>query len=326
MRALVTGCAGFVGSHLTEALLDRGASVVGIDCFNDNYMRAHKLRNLRHVADWDGFEFVPVDLARGDLEELVVDHDVIFHLAAEPGVRSSWGVRYERYLRNNVLATQHILEALRRTPETRLIHASSSSVYGEAELRPTPEEAPTKPLSPYGQTKLAAEQLCALYRANYGLDTVSLRYFTVFGPRQRPDMGFHVFCRAAILDEPLSLFGDGTQTRDFTYVRDVVDATLAASTCPLGDDRVFNIGGGTVHSIRDVLSEVEAISGKRLDVHYADRGQGEVRDTAADTSKAREQLDFAPRGTLRDGLLAQYEWLLAWAERDPGALQASSRL
>ncbi len=309
MRALVTGCAGFIGSQVTEALLTRGDEVVGVDCFNDNYGRPQKLRNLRHFYDWDDFEFVPVDLARGDLEALTADRDAVFHLAAEPGVRSSWGTRYAQYVQNNVIATQHLLEALKERDDVRLVNASSSSVYGDAEQRPTPETAPVQPMSPYGQTKLAAEHLCSLYTANYGLDAVSLRYFTVFGPRQRPDMAFNIFCRAAIEGRPITVFGDGRQTRDFSYVGDVVTATVDAATVPLTDHRVFNIGGGTPASIREVLEMIETLAGKSLAVDYLDQERGDVRDTAADTALAREHLGFDPKTTLEDGLRAEFEWI-----------------
>jgi UDP-glucose 4-epimerase len=311
MRALVTGCAGFIGSQVTEALLARGDQVVGVDCFNDNYGRPQKLRNLRHFYDWDDFEFVPVDLARGDLEALTADRDAVFHLAAEPGVRSSWGTRYAQYVQNNVIATQHLLEALKERDDVRLVNASSSSVYGDAEQRPTPETAPVQPMSPYGQTKLAAEHLCSLYTANYGLDAVSLRYFTVFGPRQRPDMAFNIFCRAAIEGKPIRVFGDGRQTRDFSYVGDVVAATVGAASAELGDGapRVFNIGGGTPASIRDVLEMIESLAGRPLDVDYLDQELGDVRDTAADTTLARKHLGFDPQTSLQTGVQAEFEWV-----------------
>jgi UDP-glucuronate 4-epimerase len=278
MRALVTGCAGFIGSHLTELLLEEGHSVVGIDCFNDNYGRAQKLRNLRHVGDWEEFEFVPVDLSRGDLAELTADADVVYHLAAEPGVRSSWGARYLNYVNNNVIATQQL-------------------------------EAPTHPLSPYGQTKLAAEHLCSLYRANFGVDAVSLRYFTVFGPRQRPDMAFHIFCRAALENRPIRVFGDGRQSRDFTFVKDVVAATHAAGTAKLGEDRIFNVGGGSPASIREVLDLIGDVSGRRLEVHYLEKERGDVRDTEANTTRVREQLGFAPTTTVEQGIVAEFQWV-----------------
>src|SRR3954452_7117053 len=226
-HAMVTGCAGFIGSHLTEAVLRDGVNVVGIDCFNDNYARPEKLRNLERAREWDAFDFVPVDLARGNLDDLVEGCDAVFHLAAEPGVRTSWGSRFEWYVRNNVIATQHLLEAAARRPEIRFVYASSSSIYGEAAALPTREDITPRPISPYGVTKLAGENLCTAYHANLGIDVVRLRYFSVYGPRQRPDMAFHVFCRRVLRGEPVELFG-GDQTRDFTFVADVVEATRAA--------------------------------------------------------------------------------------------------
>jgi nucleoside-diphosphate-sugar epimerase len=216
MRALVTGCAGFIGSHLTEALLADGVSVLGVDCFNDNYGRRQKLHNLETAREWDEFDFVPVDLSRGELHDLVADCETVYHLAAEPGVRSSWGLRFDQYLRNNVLATQLLLEAMRDQSGKRFVYASSSSIYGQAEALPTSEDTTPRPHSPYGTTKLAGEHLCALYHGNHGVETVMLRYFSVYGPRQRPDMAFNRFCRAAIGGDPITVFGDGHQTRDFT--------------------------------------------------------------------------------------------------------------
>ena len=308
MLALVTGCAGFIGSHLTESLLADGHAVVGVDCFNDNYGRADKLHNLREAREWDDFDFVPVDLARGALEELVADADVVFHLAAEPGVRSSWGSRFDNYLRNNVLATQHLLEAARRWPEKRFVYASSSSVYGQAETLPTTEDVPPRPFSPYGVTKLAAEHLCGLYHGNHGVQAVRLRYFSVFGPRQRPDMAFNIFCRAAVAGEPIEVFGDGTQTRDFTYVSDVVAATRAAADAPEAPGGVFNIGGGSRVSVRRAIEIIEELAGRPLEARYAEMQLGDVRDTGADTSAAQRVLGFQPAMGVREGLAAQFEW------------------
>jgi nucleoside-diphosphate-sugar epimerase len=311
VRTVVTGCAGFIGSHLTEALLDAGHSVVGIDCFNDNYGRAQKLTNLRHVREWTDFEFVPIDLSRGDLRDFVQSADVVFHLAAEPGVRSSWGPRFGQYVQNNILATQHILDACRSNSGVRLVFASSSSVYGNAGSAPSSEDSPTRPISPYGQTKLSAEQLCELHHEEFGLDIVRLRYFTVFGPRQRPDMAFHKFLRAALNDEAITVFGDGEQTRDFTYVDDVVAATLAAGTAPMTQTPVFNIGGGAPTSLRRALRIIEELVGKSLEISYAPREHGDVRDTAADTSRARRVLDFAPQTSLEQGLQDEFNWITA---------------
>jgi UDP-glucuronate 4-epimerase len=316
MRALVTGCAGFIGSHLTETLLDMGHGVVGIDCFNDNYGRDQKLANLRHVSDWGSFEFVPVDLSRGDLLAFVGAADTVFHLAAEPGVRSSWGRRYERYVQNNVLATQHLLEACREAPEVRVVFASSSSVYGNAIPQGSPEECPTRPISPYGQTKLAAEHLCSLYRRELGLDVVCLRYFTVFGPRQRPDMAFHKFLRAALSDAPITILGDGRQTRDFTYVGDVVAATIAAACTPRLDEHVLDVGGGAPTTLLHALQAIEELVERPLRIEHVPREPGEVRDTRAQTAPARTALGFAPRTSLEQGLAAELEWVVSRLGRD----------
>jgi UDP-glucose 4-epimerase len=309
MRALVTGCAGFIGSHLAESLLRDGHSVVGIDCFNDNYGRPQKLQNVNEMMSWDAFEFVPVDLSRGDLKSLTDDCDVVFHLAAEPGVRPSWREnRYDFYNRNNVLATQHLLSAMRDAPK-RLVYASSSSVYGDSEVFPTPETAVPRPISPYGMSKLSGEHLCHMYEKHFGIETVSLRYFTVFGPRQRPDMAFHRFCRAALEGTQISVYGDGRQTRDFTYVDDVISATRAAAEAGVPTDSVYNIGGGTPASIRDVLDLLREFAGGDLNVEYLSPEAGDVRDTEADTTAARRDLGFAPTTALNDGLLAEFEWV-----------------
>ena len=309
-RYLVTGCAGFIGSQLAEALLTDGHTVLGIDCFNDNYGRADKLSNLCRARDWDGFEFVPIDLARGQLEELVDESDAVFHLAAEPGVRSSWGGRFETYVRNNVLATQCLLEAAKRHPRKRFVLASSSSVYGNAETLPTPESATPRPFSPYGMTKLAAEHLCDLYHGNYGVDTVALRYFSVYGPRQRPDMAFNRFCRAAIAGTPVTVYGDGRQTRDFTFVADVVRATRAAAEATHAAGRVYNIGGGAQVSLAQALELIEGYAGRPLAIEHLAGERGDVRDTGADTSRARAELGFEPTVPLEDGLREEYEWAL----------------
>jgi UDP-glucuronate 4-epimerase len=309
-RYLVTGCAGFIGSQLAEALLADGHTVLGIDCFNDNYGRADKLSNLCRARDWDGFEFVPIDLARGQLEDLVDESDAVFHLAAEPGVRSSWGGRFETYVRNNVLATQCLLEAAKRHPRKRFVLASSSSVYGNAETLPTPESATPRPFSPYGMTKLAAEHLCDLYHGNYGVDTVALRYFSVYGPRQRPDMAFNSFCRAAIAGTPVTIYGDGRQTRDFTFVADVVRATRVAAEATHVSGRVYNIGGGTQVSLAQALELIEGYAGRPLAIEHLAGERGDVRDTGADTSRARADLGFEPAVPLEDGLREEFEWAL----------------
>jgi UDP-glucuronate 4-epimerase len=308
-RALVTGCAGFIGSHLTESLLRDGISVLGVDCFNANYGRAQKLDNLRHSSSWDSFEFVPLDLSDGDLQDLIEEVDIVFHLAAEPGVRSSWGQHFKRYVKNNVLATQQLLGALREMPGRRLVYASSSSIYGQAASFPTSEDAVAAPLSPYGLTKLSGEHLCNVYQANHGLEVASLRYFTVFGPRQRPDMAFNIFCRAALADEEINVYGDGYQTRDFTFVSDVVAATRSAAIASIDSGGAYNIGGGLRGSLRDIFGAIEEVSGRALKLRYGDEQPGDVRDTGAQTTKARTHLAFDPSTSLRDGIAAEFEWL-----------------
>jgi UDP-glucuronate 4-epimerase len=318
-KALVTGCAGFIGSHLTESLLRDGIAVLGVDCFNANYGRAQKLDNLQHAYNWDAFEFIPLDLATGDLEDLLSEVDVVFHLAAEPGVRSSWGRHFQRYVRNNIIATQLLLGALREVPGRRVVYASSSSIYGQAASFPTYEDTVAAPRSPYGLTKLAGEHLCNVYHANYGLEVASLRYFTVFGPRQRPDMAFNIFCQAALAGETISVYGDGHQTRDFTFVADVVAATRAAATAAVELGGAYNIGGGLRGSLRDVLAAIEEVSGRSLEVRFGDEQPGDVRDTAAETSKARRDLSFDPSTSLNAGISAEFAWLQANSAKRRGS-------
>jgi nucleoside-diphosphate-sugar epimerase len=308
---MVTGCAGFIGSHLSESLLADGHSVLGVDHVGDNYGRAQKLDNLAHARDWDAFDFAPIDLSCGGLTELVEACDVVFHLAAEPGVRASWGERFELYLRNNVLATQRLLEAARRW-SGRLVYASSSSVYGNAAAAPTPESAVPRPLSPYGVTKLDGEHLCDLYRESHGVDTVTLRYFSVYGPRQRPDMAFNVFCHAALRGEPVALFGDGRQTRDFTYVSDVVAATrIAAERAPAGS--LYNVGAGSGTSVASALELLGEIAGRAVAVEHLPRRRGDVQDTVADATRIAAELGHRPKTPLADGLRAEFEWVAARA-------------
>jgi UDP-glucuronate 4-epimerase len=314
-RVLVTGCAGFIGSHLTEALLAAGHEVVGLDCFSDNYPAAQKLANLARARDHERFELHPVDLATAKLAAVLEGCDIVFHLAAEPGVRTSWGSRFDRFVHNNVEATQRLLEAVRATSSARVVYASSSSIYGESERLPTPEDAPPRPLSPYGVTKLAGEQLCRVYHVNHGLETVALRFFTVYGPRQRPDMAFRRFCEAAASGGSIELFGDGRQTRDFTYVGDVVGAIRAAGTAEGAAGRAYNVGGGSPISLNGALEQLAAIAGRPLDVSRAERESGDVLHTAADVSRARDELGFAPATTLASGLRAEYDWVLARRER-----------
>jgi UDP-glucose 4-epimerase len=306
-RALVTGCAGFIGSHLTESLLQDGHEVLGVDCFNDNYRRADKRENLAQASEYETFELVPGDLVDLDVKTLIEPVDVIYHLAGEPGVRSSWGARFDRYTHHNVAATQRLLEA---TPDgKRFVYASSSSVYGDALALPTAEDTIPRPLSPYGVTKLAAEHLTVLYGEEQGLDTVALRYFSVYGPRQRPDMAFRRFCEAIVAGAPIEVYGDGRQSRDFTYVHDIVAATRAAGETATPPGRVYNLGGGDRISVNRALETLAGLAGRPLDVRRRERATGDVRDTGADTTRARQELGFEPHTDLETGLAAEFEWV-----------------
>jgi UDP-glucuronate 4-epimerase len=309
MRALVTGCAGFIGSQLSESLLGDGHEVVGVDALTDSYAPEVKLGNLQRAQEFDAFRLLAVDVTETQLAPLVEGCDVVFHLAAVPGVRTSWGDRFESYTLNNVVATQRLLEAAKQWPDKRIVFASSSSVYGDAELLPTPEDVLPRPFSPYGVTKLAAEHLCALYHGNYGVETVALRYFSTYGPRQRPDMAFHRFCRAALRGEPITVFGTGEQTRDFTFVADVVAATRAAAIAPAAGGRVYNVGGGSRVSVNEALAHIVSFAGRPLEVRHLESEKGDVRNTGADTSRARQELGFDPTTSVQAGLQAEFEWM-----------------
>jgi nucleoside-diphosphate-sugar epimerase len=308
MRALVTGAAGFIGSHLTGLLLDRGAQVTGIDCFTDYYARSIKEANLAHSLGRDDFRFVEDRLQDADLPALLDGMTHVFHLAAQAGVRKSWGRDFRTYTENNVDASQQLLESCVGLPIERFVYASSSSIYGDNASIPMREDARPQPVSPYGVTKLAAEQLCYLYHVNHGVPTTSLRYFTVYGPRQRPDMGFHRFIRAALSDEPIALYGDGEQTRDFTFVADAVAATAAAGRRGV-PGRAYNIGGGSRVSINQVLEMIGRVAGRPLRVRREPAQKGDMRDTFADTQLAREDFGFAPSVALEEGIKAEYRWL-----------------
>jgi nucleoside-diphosphate-sugar epimerase len=309
VKAFVTGCAGFIGSTLTERLLADGADVVGIDSFTDYYPRPMKERNLSDALKHPRFRFLESQIQDVDLPAHLRDRTHVFHLAAQAGVRKSWGRDFRIYSTNNIEATQLLLEAARGVPALeRLVYSSSSSVYGDRVAMPMREDALPEPVSPYGVSKLAAEQLCYLYFANFGVPTVSLRYFTVYGPRQRPDMAFHKFLRATIRDEPITLYGDGDQTRDFTFVADAVNANVLAATRGI-PGRVYNIGGGSRVSINDVLQMIERVAGRRPRINLDPAQKGDMRHTYADTSRAREELGYAPTVGLEAGLAAEYHWV-----------------
>ena len=312
VRAVVTGAAGFLGSHLVEALRKRGDDVVGVDSFSPYYEVDRKRANLANAISDDGFTLVEADLNDLDLEALLADADVVYHLAGQPGVRSSCGREFVVYLNHTVLATQRLLEAAKEATLRRFVIASSSSVYGQAERFPTHESDRVRPISPYGVTKLAAEHLCHLYWTAFGVDCVILRYFTIFGPRQRPDMAFSRFIAAALDEQPVTIIGDGGQSRDFTYVADAVTATIAS-----GDegvpDRIYNVAGGCQATVLEVVETLERLLDRRLDRHHLDAVPGDPRKTGADVSAARSDLGFKPSVSLEEGLSRQLEHTRATA-------------
>jgi nucleoside-diphosphate-sugar epimerase len=310
MKALVTGGAGFIGSHLSERLLAQGADVVAIDCFTDYYPRAIKERNLSSLRPCDRYRLIESSIADADLAAVLDGVTHVFHLAAQAGVRKSWGRDFQIYTRLNVEATQLLLEACVGRRIERVVYASSSSVYGDDVALPMTEDALPQPVSPYGVTKLAAEHLCQLYYVNHGVPTVSLRYFTVYGPRQRPDMGFNRFFSAVLDGRPVTQYGDGLQTRDFTFVADAVTATAAAAVQG-APGRVYNIGGGSRVSLLEVFDLIGRVSGRPVTIDHRPAQKGDMRDTFADTSRARGDLGFTPAVTLEEGLQDMFVWMEA---------------
>ncbi len=312
--ALVTGVAGFIGSHLAERLLEENYSVVGLDAFTDFYSRDRKEDNLRALRADPHFTFVEADLRSADLGELLARHAVryVFHQAGQAGVRPSWGTQFQPYVERNILATQALLEACARLPAQaqleKFVFASSSSIYGDAEKLPTGEQELPRPLSPYGVTKLAAEHLCSLYAHQYGLPVVALRYFSVYGPRQRPDMAIHRFITALLQDQPIPVFGDGEQTREMTFVADIVQANLLALHAPEGAPRVYNIGGGSRSTINGILELLGEIAGTSPRLEYHPPAPGDHRHGAADITRAQRELGYTPRVPLAQGLQRQFEW------------------
>lgn len=309
-KIIVTGVAGFIGSHLTETLLQQGEEVIGIDEFNDYYDPMFKYKNIAHLNGASGFTLIEADIQFLDWHQLLEDVDVVYHQAAQAGVRASWGKGFASYTERNINATQILLEAAKDAKNLkRLVFASSSSVYGDAETLPTHEEICPQPVSPYGITKLAGEFLCKLYHKNFGVPSVSLRYFTVYGPRQRPDMAFHKFFKSILQDEAIPIYGDGQQTREFTYVSDIIAANLAAAIAPAAVGEIFNIGGGSRVVLAEVLDTIEQIVGKPIKRNHIEKAMGDARHTAADISKAQKLLGYQPQVSLTEGLTKEWQWI-----------------
>jgi nucleoside-diphosphate-sugar epimerase len=315
---IVTGVAGFIGSHLADRLIKAGHYVIGIDCFTDYYPQWMKENNLKYILGHDRFTFIQADLLEMNLirlfqgqmyldKVLPIPIDSVFHLAAHPGVRASWGSHFDVYVRNNILATQKLLEAAKEIPLKKFIYASSSSVYGNIQAFPTSEYVTPNPISPYGVTKLAGEHLCLLYWRSYGLPVVCLRYFTTYGPRQRPDMAFHAFIQAMLEKREIVIYGDGEQTRDFTYVGDVVEGTVQAVTSNLIGE-IVNIGSGTEVTVNNIIEMMEGIIDCRAQVRHIENQRGDVRHTYSDISKANLLLDYKLITELREGLTRQITW------------------
>jgi nucleoside-diphosphate-sugar epimerase len=309
MRCLVTGAAGFVGSHLAERLLGERHEVIGIDCFVPYYPRWIKEKNLAGLRSHPQFQFIEANLLDVDLPGLLAPGvDCVFNQAAQAGVRASWGKEFADYTSLNILGTQQLLEAAKTHPLRKFVYASSSSVYGDVTVLPMREDALPKPLSPYGVSKLSAEHLCYLYWKNYGVPTISLRYFTVYGPRQRPDMAFHHFLRLLLEDRPIPIYGDGEQTRDFTFIDDIVEANfLASQSAVVGE--ALNIGGGTTVTLNEAIGVCEEVSGRRAKLNIRPVEKGDVRQTLADVSRARQCLGYQPKVRLREGLAAEWQWV-----------------
>lgn len=310
MRIIITGVAGFIGSTTAQHFLQRGHSVIGIDSFTTYYDRARKEQNLHTALTSKHFTFHKLDVARDLLDPVFAEADAVVHLAGQPGVRRSW-MEFDNYLEANVKGTREVLDAALRHGIERVVYASSSSVYGDASTYPTNEDHPTCPLSPYAVTKLAGEQLCTLYASERNLNTVSLRYFTVYGPRQRPDMLTHRLVEAAHCGSSVTVFGDGHQVRDFTFVDDIARANVLAATADVRPGSVFNISGGSSASVREVVRGTERATGAHINLEYGNAATGDVRETGGDCSKARRELDWEPTVSLTQGLRNHVDWYRA---------------
>jgi UDP-glucuronate 4-epimerase len=316
MRYVVTGSAGFIGHHLCQALLDSGVAVDGVDAFTDHYDPSLKRAKAAQLARYDRYRGVELDLASAELDDVLSGADAVIHLAGQPGVRLSWADGFPVYLERNVTASQRLLEAARRTRVPRLVLASSSSVYGNATREPTGEDTPASPFSPYGVTKLAMEHLASAYADNWGLSIVLLRYFTVYGPGQRPDMALHRFIAALAADEPVTIYGDGEQVRDLTYVADAAAAAIAAAAAdvPSGTP-VFNVAGGSPTTVSNMLRIASEHIGRRAIARHVPEQPGDVRATSGNIDRARRLLGWWPEVPLDDGIKRQVVHQLGDARR-----------
>jgi len=308
MKVLVTGVSGFIGSSLSERLLGEGYQVVGVDSFYDYYPRKIKEHNIETLLNHPDFEFLEADILDFDWNELLAGVSGVFHQAAIAGVRASWGRKFDDYVRNNVLGTQKLLEACKSSKLDKVIYASSSSVYGDTDELPIKENSPTNPVSPYGVTKLAAEHLASLYYKGYGVPTISLRYFTVYGPRQRPDMAFHKFISAVLKGEQIDIYGTGEQTRDFTFIDDAVEANIQAFKNGQAGE-VYNIGGGSRIKLIDAIKIIQEITGKEAKLVFTEPQRGDARHTFSDVTKAKADFGYAPKTDVKAGLEKHYQWL-----------------
>jgi nucleoside-diphosphate-sugar epimerase len=304
MRFVVTGSAGFIGHHVCEALLGLGHEVDGVDSFTDYYDPSLKRANAARLGRHDRYRNVELDLVHADPDDVLEGADAVIHLAAQPGVRLSWS-DFGVYVERNITVSQRLLEAARRTRAPRLVLASSSSVYGNATELPTSEDAPARPISPYGVTKLATEHLASAYGGHCGLSTVTLRYFTVYGPGQRPDMALHRFVAAAAAGEPVTVYGDGEQVRDFTYVADAAAATIAAVTADVAPGSVFNVAGGAPTTVRTLLAMVSEHVGRPVVTRHLPEQAGDARATTGAIHRARRALGWRPEVRLSEGIRRQ---------------------
>lgn len=308
MKFLITGACGFIGSNLTEMLLKNGHEVVGVDAFTQNYPVQIKEANRKALKEFGKFELLSVDLLEAPLHDLLEDIDVIFHLAGHPSVSNSWGDEFQTYVDRNIVLTQRLLRAAVEVETPKFVNSSSSSIYGKVAKTPTIEGDEKKPVSPYGVTKLAAENLCTLFGKEYGLPTVSLRYFTVYGPRQRPDMAFNKIIKSGLEKSEFHLYGDGSQVRDFTFVSDVAQANLLAATSEVEPGSVFNIGGGSPVTMTYAIEKIQEILGVEILIEQESFGLGNPMITEADCSAARESLNWHPKVRIDEGLALQIEW------------------